>query len=111
MAERGRPRGAWSDKEWQSAIRTAIREPHAKHGTKLRALANAVVKEALAGQAWAVTEIGNRLDGKAAQNLHVTGSVTHDLSGVSDAQLAAIIAETASGERSAETPDDPGQLH
>jgi hypothetical protein len=37
-------------------------------------LPTTVIEEALDGGMWAVQEIGNRMDGKAAQSLDITGS-------------------------------------
>ena len=72
MARPHRPKGAWSDKAWRDAIRLAVNEPHAKGKKKLRALADALVKEALAGDGAAMREIGDRLDGKATQQIEAT---------------------------------------
>lgn len=101
----------WSDKEWRSALRTALKEPHATHGTKLRAIAERVVADAEQGNASAWQEIGNRLDGRPAQDINIDQRVTHDLTRVSDDELAAIIRAGAGSAGGAKTPDDTGQLH
>lgn len=107
-----RPRGVWSDKSWRDALRLAVSEPHEKtKKNKLRALAEKAVEMGLAGDMAAIREVGDRLDGKPAQSLTVDTTVTHDLSSLSDAQLAAIIAGATRGGRSDETPNDTERLH
>lgn len=101
----------WTDKEWRGMLRLALKEPHIKHGTKLRAIAEKVVEAALEGNLSAVAEIGNRLDGRPAQDVNIDQRVTHDLSRLSDAELAAIIAAGVGSAGSAKAPDDQGQLH
>lgn len=101
----------WSDKEWRSALRLALKEKHETHGTKLRALAEVCVEKGLAGDISAIQEVGNRLDGRPAQDVNIDQRVTHDLTRVSDDELASIIRAGAGGAGSAKTPDDPGKLH
>lgn len=109
----GRPRGAWSDKAWRDALRLAVLEPHEKtKKTKLRALAEKAVDLGLAGDMAAIREVGDRLDGKPAQSLTVDTTITHDLSSLSDAQLAAIIAGAGGGgDGGDEAPKDKAGLH
>jgi hypothetical protein len=66
-----------SPKPWADALRLAISEAHAAGGTKLRALAERTVNEGLAGNMAAIKEIGDRLDGRAAQP--IVGSDGGDL--------------------------------
>lgn len=102
----------WTDKEWRSALRLALLEKHKKHGTKLRAIAEKVVELALAGEMGAVVEVGNRLDGKAAQNINVDQTITHELASLSDAELAGRIkAELASLAGRGKETADKGKLH
>lgn len=102
----------WTDKEWRSALRLALLEKHEKHGTKLRAIADKVVELALEGKMDAIVEVGNRLDGKAAQNISVDQTVTHELASLSDAELAGRIkAELASLAGRGEAAPDTGKLH
>jgi hypothetical protein len=82
----------WSDKEWRTALRLALLEKHEKHGTKLRAIAEVVVSAALDGKMDAIQEIGSRLDGRPAQDINVESRVTHELAGLSDAEVAERIA-------------------
>jgi len=102
----------WSDKEWRSALRTALLEKHETHGTKLRALASTVVDRALAGDKDAWQEVGNRLDGRAAQDVTISQTVTHELAGLSDAEVAERIArELAELAGRGEKATNPEKLH
>jgi len=112
MARPHRPQGAWSGKAWRDALLLAVNEPHEKGKKKLRALAEKAVELGLAGDIAAMREIGDRLDGKPAQSLTVDATVTHDLSSLSDAQLAAIIAGAADGGGGSDAPkNDKAGLH
>ncbi len=53
-----------------AALESAIREDD---GLRLRKCAKAVLDAAANGEAWAVTELANRLDGKPAQQLIHSG--------------------------------------
>lgn len=57
------------------AVRRRIENEEGKP-QKLERLADKLVDFALDGQGWAMQEIGNRLDGKPAQNLDVKGDIT-----------------------------------
>ena len=68
--------GPKSDKEWRDAIRMAVHEVRGAGKSKvkaLRMLANTLVDKALDGDVSALKEIGDRLDGKPAQSMAVTG--------------------------------------
>lgn len=67
----GAPKGsrnAAKGKEWFDAIRKECVQRKA-----LEQIAKVVVDKAIAGEQWAVTEIGNRFDGKPAQAVEVSG--------------------------------------
>jgi hypothetical protein len=49
------------------ALRIAVAEAHEKGGAKLRALADKLVEEGLAGNVHALKEIADRLDGRVPQ--------------------------------------------
>lgn len=85
MAKRG---NRWSDKEWREAIRLAVHEEDESGVKKLRRLATVLVNAALEGKMDALQEIGNRLDGKPAQEIDLDATVTHDLADLTDAELA-----------------------
>lgn len=81
MAKRGAPQGnqnAAKGKRWQDALVKALaqyenKEGKIKRGQALAKVAEMVVMRALVGDKDAWKEIGDRLDGKAAQSLEVTG--------------------------------------
>ena len=54
-------------REFRAALRIAVAEACEKGGTKLRALADKLVEQGLAGNVHALREIADRLDGKAIQ--------------------------------------------
>ncbi len=70
--------GRKSDKRWRDAISIAVQEKvSGKQTTKLRAMADALVEKALEGDVPALKEVGDRLDGKAAQYIESSQEVTH----------------------------------
>jgi hypothetical protein len=63
-------------KRWSGAIRRALNEytdDNVKQGEALLKIAEGIVREAIAGDKDAIREIGNRLDGKPAQALTLSG--------------------------------------
>ena len=58
-------------REFQAALRIAVAEACEKGGTKLRALADKLVEQGLAGNVHALREIADRLDGKSVQAINV----------------------------------------
>lgn len=98
MAQRGAPLGnknGSKSKAWEAALkRLFTQDPE-----QLARIATKVAQAAEAGESWAVTEIGNRLDGKPVQQVQMDGDLTmhktyRDLT--DDALLA--IAQRARGE-------------
>ncbi len=78
----GLPKGATSDKEWRSEIRKAVHELRSVPGENgaqpqkvrtLRLLARKLADRGLEGEIAALREIGDRLDGKPAQAVAITG--------------------------------------
>lgn len=55
------------EKSFANMLRIAIAEAHEESGTKLRAVAEALVNKALTGDVPAIREIGDRIDGKVPQ--------------------------------------------
>jgi len=107
----GNPGGRPKEKVWADAIRVAVNRAAEgdKEGRKnLALLADKLVASALAGEGWAMQQIGDRLDGKPAQETSVT--VTRvKANELPDDELAAIA--TGSGEGTDPAPIDPSQLN
>jgi uncharacterized protein YutE (UPF0331/DUF86 family) len=102
----GAPKGnsnAAKGREWANALERALRLYESKkrkisRGQALERIANTVIEEALDGGMWAVQEIGNRMDGKAAQSLDITGSIEHKHANeLTDAELANIATGRSTG--------------
>ena len=73
---RGAPKGnnnASKNKDWQGAIKRALARKGGSVGDGLNLLAEKLVEAALEGERWAIEEIGNRVDGKPAQQQIITG--------------------------------------
>jgi hypothetical protein len=66
----GNPGGRPKEKPWRDALTIAIKDGD---GLRLRRIADAVVTLAETGDMQAIKEIGDRLDGKPAQQTIVTG--------------------------------------
>jgi hypothetical protein len=71
-------------RRWQDALNRALarytsKEPPIKAGEALDNIAYRVVASALQGEWEAITEIGNRLDGKPAQAVTVSGDSENPL--------------------------------
>ncbi len=70
----GAPFGNQNAKEgriWRDTLRRALL---AEDGKRLRAIADALVSKAEEGDVPAIREIGDRLDGKVAQSVEMTGA-------------------------------------
>ncbi len=73
----GNPNGRAKDKIWGDAIRIAVNEAdEGGGGKKLRVLAEKLIHKALEGDITAIKEIGDRLDGKAAQSVDMSVGTT-----------------------------------
>ena len=59
---------------WRRALDRALAQDD---GKKLRRAAEQLLDLAAAGEAWAVKELGDRLDGKAAQQVTVAGDAAN----------------------------------
>jgi hypothetical protein len=68
------------EKSFANMLNIAINEASAEGGTKLRAVADALVLKAMNGDVAAIKEIADRLDGKVPQA--VVGDDEHDPVGV-----------------------------
>lgn len=69
----GRPKGSLNDKPWKEAIRKAVARKMEDGGRALDLLARSLVSKGMTGDVSALTEIGNRLDGKASQPVEHSG--------------------------------------
>lgn len=74
---------AWKNKPWREALDRAIAQ---SDGQKLRKMADALIKRALQGDVPALKEIGDRLDGKAIQQVESKVEATVIIS-VQDSKL------------------------
>ena len=64
--------------KWVEAIKRAIaRMGNSTISAGLDKIADKVVGMALQGDPWAITEIGNRIDGKARQQVEISGEFRH----------------------------------
>lgn len=85
--ESGNPGGAVREKKFLAALERAIASDE---GTKLRAAADQLLKLASEGEAWAVKELADRLDGKSHQSITTDLNVHRDKRELSDDELLAI---------------------
>jgi hypothetical protein len=114
----GNPGGRPKDKPWTEALRLAVFENTADGKRMLRAIAEKCAEAALGGDMQAVREIGDRLDGKAAQTIDATFSDDRDPRDLNGRELAdriagalARIEELASGDRGQGAgEDEPADL-
>lgn len=117
----GAPKGnqnASKGRRWFEAIDKALKQYVDKKkkieaGQALDRIARIVVKEALEGSFWAIEEIADRLDGKAAQSLHLTAEIT-DVRDLSDEQLLAQLERARNAGRAVDAPPsapEPSGVH
>lgn len=81
-----------SEKTFANMLRIAISEAHEKGGTKLRAVADALVTKAISGDVPAIKEVADRLDGKVTDKLDMN-------LGASDPLTALLESIAANGKR------------
>lgn len=81
----GAPQGnqnAVKGSEWKQAIKRALAHESGKTFREgLDICAKKFIESAKAGDPWAMRELGDRVDGKAAQSIDVTGELSIPLSG------------------------------
>jgi hypothetical protein len=65
------------DRIWSEALRMAVLEDGPDGRKKLRVIAESCVAAAMGGDIQAIKEIGDRLDGKPAQSVEMTGDIEH----------------------------------
>lgn len=89
------------------AVRRAIAQDD---GKRLRAIAERLIDLAVEGEAWAVRELADRLDGKAKQSVEIAH--TGDPRGLTLEELRAEVAAALAGTgRSDSSPDQSGAVH
>jgi hypothetical protein len=98
--------GTFKDKPWTDAIRRAAYAEGKDGQRKLFEIAEVCVQAAIDGDLAAIQEIGNRLDGKPAQESTVTFE-KRDASDWSLEELDTIIHDASAGGMGEKTPD-PG---
>lgn len=64
------------NRRWQNTLNRAISQDDSK---RLRDAAEALLDKAAAGEPWAIKELGDRLDGKAAQQIVLAGDADNPL--------------------------------
>lgn len=64
---------AYKHKPWADALRRAMARYEGGKENALNLIADQTVKLAVSGEQWAIKEIGDRTDGKAAQSVTVSG--------------------------------------
>lgn len=108
----GRPKGAWSEKRFKDALLLAVTEDSGDGRPNLRVIAEKLVESAKAGEGWAIQQVADRIDGKPAQDVNIESTVTHELAGLSDRELAAAIkSEVARLAGGSEGETDKERLH
>jgi len=72
----GNPSGRPKEKAFADAVRLAVNREGPDGRRKLQAIAEKLADAAVAGEPWAIAQIGDRLDGKPAQSLEHSGDMT-----------------------------------
>ena len=70
-APEGNNNSSRDNRLWRNTINRAIKQGDAD---RLRRIAETLLQKAEEGEAWAIKELGDRLDGKALQGHEVTGT-------------------------------------
>ena len=83
----GNPGGRRREKLFLDALTIAVKTEVEPNKTKLRAIAEKLADEAVAGESWAIQQVADRLDGKPSQTLDANITDDRDLSDLSGAEL------------------------
>ena len=106
--------GKQNDRPWTEALRVTVNHLDAKGKRRLLRIAERTVRMAEAGDISAIKEIGDRLEGKPAQESVVTFE-KRDASDWSRDELVALINDTVEGGEGTGSPDrcdeQPDQFH
>jgi hypothetical protein len=94
----GNPGGRSTEKEYQAALRAAVNveDPRTKR-RKLHLIAEKAADLAVAGEAWAVAHVADRLDGKPAQESTVTIDDKRDATDWTRDELVAFLNDARNG--------------
>jgi hypothetical protein len=93
----GNPRGRLPDKLFADQLRMVLFEEDKVTGRrKMRVIAEKLVEQAIAGEGWAIQQVADRIDGKPAQEQHVSYE-KHDDSDWTRDELLAIINDARTG--------------
>ncbi len=102
----GNPGGRPKEKAFADAVRLVVNREHqsdAEKRKKLVLIAERLVDCAIAGESWAIQQVGDRLDGKPAQESTVTLDDKRDATDWTRSELVALLSNAADGsERAAE---------
>lgn len=84
------------NKPWAAALQRALDRYEGGKLGALNMVADQIIRAAVSGDQWAINELANRLDGKAAQSVYVSGEdggpivmAADKIAHLSDADLAA----------------------
>jgi len=96
----GNQSGRPAEKAFADAVRIAVtaEDPVTKK-RKLRMIAERLVDKALEGEAWAIAQVADRLDGKPAQESTLTVSDKRDATDWTRDELVAILNDAAASRR------------
>jgi len=72
-------KNACKNKPWLEALNRAMIRYDGGKENALNLIADQTVKAAVMGDQWAIKEIGDRVDGKAAQSMTVSGDIDNPL--------------------------------
>lgn len=81
---------AAKDKPWRDALNRAMIRYDGGKANALNRIAEQTVALAVSGEQWAVKEIADRMDGKAAQSVTVTGDEANPLRTVTRIELVSL---------------------
>jgi hypothetical protein len=95
----GAPKGntnATKGKRWSLAIDKALENKCKSDGQKaLVSIAEKLVEAAELGEQWAIKELGDRIDGRAAQSLTVGGDQENPLRTINEVLITPLLDESA----------------
>jgi hypothetical protein len=94
---RANPGGRPKDKAFNDALRLVVHREHEPNKTKLYAIAEKLVEEAIKGEAWAVQQVADRLDGKPTQESTVTIDDKRDATDWTRDELVAFLNDAKGG--------------